>query len=515
MRLKFLANFAPATILLLLAACAGTVAPPGPPHRIESHALADPGTTRLGRVFEAEAAQHPGLSGFDLITSGRTAFEARYAFAHLAQRTIDAQYYLWAGDAVGRNMLEALLEAADRGVRVRLLLDDLNLEGEGLDLAVLNAHPNFEVRLFNPITPHGYEALGFLTDFDRVNHRMHDKAFIVDNTVAIVGGRNMADAYFSANESSNFRDLDLFAAGRVVRDISREFDAFWNSPWAVSVGSVAAAQPNSAELHAAEAKLSAEIDDDGGFPFKTQLDEPYLEHVVATVPHRLIWGQASVLYDEPDKPETSTPRVADELHEKVHGTIEREVLLEIAYFIPSAHGTAQLCDLVAHGVRVRVLTNSLASTDEIAAYAGYMRARDALLRCGVDLHELRPDAAFVQRDWTWLRHRSEAELHTKAVVFDDDRVMIGSFNLDPRSRRLNTEIAILVSSPALAAKVAHFIENGMSLANSFHLELVDGDVVWVAEEHGREVRFSEAPGSDLWRRTKADFLSLLPIEEEL
>ncbi|HZB90714.1 MAG TPA: phospholipase D family protein [Stellaceae bacterium] len=513
--MKLLNNVVPIAALLLLAACAGVVAPPGPPHPIESHALSDPQETRLGRVFEAEAARHPGLSGFDLITSGRTAFAARYAFARFAQRTIDAQYYLWAGDTVGRTMLEALLQAADRGVRVRLLLDDYQLEGAGLELATLNAHPNFEVRLFNPFTPRGFEAFDFVTDFDRVDHRMHDKAFIVDNTIAIVGGRNIADAYFTADETSNFRDLDLFAAGRVVRDISREFDTFWNSAWAVSIRSLDHTQATSQTLQAAEAKLRSEIAADTSFPFRSELDGPPLEHLVSTIPARLLWGEASVLYDYPNKPATSTPRVADELHRKIAGTIKRQLLLESAYFIPSRHGTEQLCDLAAHGVRVRVLTNSLASTDEVAAYAGFMQHRAELLRCGIDLHELRPDAAFVRHDWTWLQGRSQAELHTKAAVFDRDQVMIGSFNLDPRSRRLNTEIALLVSNAALAAKVARFIENGMSPANSFQLSLVDGHTLWTAEDHGVELRFSASPAADLWRRTQADFLSLLPIEEEL
>ena len=515
MPLKSLAKLAPAWVLLLLAACAGRVEPPGPPHRIESHALADPGSTRLGRVFEAEAAKHPGLSGFDLITSGRTAFEARYAFARLATKTIDAQYYLWAGDATGRNMLHALLEAADRGVRVRLLLDDLNLEGAHLNLSVLNAHPNFEVRLFNPFATRGFHDIDLLFDFARLNHRMHDKAFIVDNTVAIVGGRNIADQYFSVNTSANFRDIDLFTAGHIVRDVSREFDDFWNSPWAVSINVVAPKNPTPEQLKEVEQKLDAEIDGKEKYPFKTDLTEPYLEKLVSTVPGRLTWGKASVLYDLPSKAETGTPRVAQELHNKVSGTIEHELLLEVAYFIPSEYGVQRLCELASHHVTIRVLTNSLASTDEIPAYAGFMHRREPLLRCGVELHELRPDAAFVQRNWTWLHTRSEAELHTKAAVFDRDRVMIGSFNLDPRSRLLNTEMTILVTSSVLADKVARFIEGGMSLANSFRLELDDDDVVWVTEENGKLIRYYHSPATSWWHRLKADFYSLLPIEDLL
>lgn len=479
--------------LCLLAACAGPVAPVSPPHRIESHALPNPETTPLGQVFETEALRHPGLSGFDLISSGRTAFEARYAFTRLAQRTIDAQYFYWAGDATGRNPLQALLDAADRGVRVRLLLDDLGQAGSDSSLAALNAHPNMQVRLFNPFAFRAAHFGDFLFDFARVNHRMHNKAFVVDNTIAVVGGRNIGDAYFSVNDEANFRDLDLFVAGRIVREVSQEFDEFWNSPWATSVRFLVTEKPSEDEVRAALERLRAATAG-APYPFKTALDAPYLERFTAAVRSRLIWGKATLLADRPDKPETEEPGVADALRTKLAGTLASELLLETAYFVPAGNGTAHLCGLVARGVRVRVLTNSLASSDESAAYAGFMRHREDLLRCGVELHELRPDAAFVRRDWTWLSGRSEAELHTKAAVFDRAQVMVGSFNMDPRSRYLNTELAILVDSPPLAAKVAAFIESDMSLANSFRLELdADGDVVWVAEDHGSPVHFGSAP----------------------
>jgi putative cardiolipin synthase len=504
------ATLAAILVSCLLAACAGRVEPTGPPHRMESHALPNPETaTRLGGFFAGAARTHPGLSGFDLVTSGRTAFEARYAFAHLAERTIDAQYFLWANDATGRNLLRALLDAADRGVRVRLLIDDLNRPGAAIDLAALNAYPNVHVRLFNPFT-----SLDLVTDFARVNHRMHDKAFIVDNAIAVVGGRNIADQYFSVNDETNFRDLDLVTVGPIVREISNEFDAFWNSPWAISVRKIDGAEPGPDEVKAVAARLRADVAS-APYPFKTTVDHAYLERLIDSVPARFVWGKGTLLFDAPDKPATEIPELADELRAKVGGTVNRELLLEVAYFIPAERGTERLCALAARGVPIRVLTNSLASTDEISAYAGYMHYREELLRCGIELHELRPDAAFVAREWTWLDSLSEAELHTKAAVFDRKKVMVGSFNLDPRSRYLNTEMAILVESPELAAKVAQFTEKGMSLANSFRLELVDDDVVWVGEDGGREVRFRHAPVTSIWRRLKADLISVLPVEELL
>jgi putative cardiolipin synthase len=505
-----LTNLLVAALGLWLAACA--VTPPGPPHRQASHALADPGATALGRVFEAEAGRHPGLSGFDLVNSGRAAFDLRVALAGRAERTIDAQYFIWASDATGRNMMAATIAAADRGVRVRLLLDDLYLGGEDEGFAAVAAHPNIEVRLFNPFADRGLHVADYVLDFERINHRMHNKAFIVDNAVAVVGGRNIANPYFAVDEDANFRDLDLLAAGRIVRDVSDNFDAFWNSAWAVPVRGLTGEPKDPERARALEARLQQKIRSEP-FPFRDDLNSPFLDTLVAGLPKGLDWSKATLFADRPDKPETEEPGVVEGLRAVVRGTIRSELLIESAYFVPLAPSTERYCALVQQGVRVRVLTNSLASTDEISVYGGYMRQRDDLLRCGVELHELRPDAAYMRRQAPWPHARSEAELHTKAAVFDRTHVMIGSFNLDPRSRKLNTEMAVLVDSPDLAGKVARFIDSGMSLANAFRLEREkDGDTIWVAENDGHEVRFCAPPDSGVWRRLKAGLSSLLPIE---
>lgn len=467
-------------------------------------------------MFEPVAAQHPGKSGFELVTSGQEAFEARYAFAQLAQKAIDAQYFLWDDDSSGRYLMQALLDAADRGVRVRLLLDDLHLSGADFNFATLNLHPNIEVRLFNPFLFRDDRFVDFLVDFARIDHRMHNKAFIVDNSVAIVGGRNIGNPYFSVDHYANFRDVDLFAAGPVVRQVSSEFDRFWNSPWAISIDKLVKDQPTPQQLRQMVASLRARNASDTSYPFRTKLTEPYLEHLVESVPPRLIWGKATLLYDEPDKPETSQPGVADALHEEVGDRLQHEVLMESAYFIPAGRGTERLCALARRGIRIRVLTNSLASTDEPPAYAGYMPFRKPLLQCGVQLYELRPDADFIKREWHWLRGRSEAELHTKAAVFDHSTVLIGSFNMDPRSRYLNTEMAILVESPALADKVERFIEGGMSPDNSYHLEIDgSGDLVWATRVDGGNVVFTGDPEVGFGPRVGTWLLSLLPIDGQL
>jgi len=409
--------------------------------------------------------------------------------------------------------MSALLDAADRGVRVRLLLDDLYLEGKDVNLAILDAYPNVHVRLFNPFASRSAHFMDFLFDFARVNHRMHDKAFVIDNSVAIVGGRNIGDPYFSANDEANFRDVDLFAAGPIVKEVSDSFDVFWNSPWATSVREFEENRPSPEEVRDLVGRLDQKIASDQSFPFKTIKDGPALEHFAEQMRARLIWGKATLLADMPDKPETSEPAVVEALHVDVGQTLKHELLLESAYFVPAEQGTENLCKLVARGVRVRILTNSLLSNDEVAVFAAYAKRREDLLRCGVELHELRTDAKFVRKDWTWLNGRSEANLHTKAAVFDRSKVLIGSFNMDPRSKYLNTELAVLVESPELAEKVAAFIESGMSLDNSYLLKLDNGDIVWLAREGTQDLRFDHEPNADLWRTIETDILSLLPIDE--
>jgi putative cardiolipin synthase len=500
---------------LLLAACA--VEPPVEGHTDVTTALPDPATTALGQRAARLAAAHPGKSGFELVSSGREAFAGRYAFAAKAQKTIDVQYFLWNPDASGRQLVAALIAAADRGVRVRMLLDDLYLEGKDNGLATLNAHPNIEIRLFNPFISRATHLPDFILDFARIDHRMHNKAFIVDNAVAVVGGRNIGDPYFSANEAANFRDLDLFAVGPIVQQVSANFDAFWNSNWARGVHGVDDARPSPEEVAAQTERLKQKIAGDTNFPFADAITPGNLDRLVAGLPQRLVWGKAELLADLPDKPATSEPGIIEGLRAEIGGKLQSDLLIEAAYFIPAEHGVESLCKLRQRNVAIDVLTNSAATNDELSAYAGYAKYRKDLLRCGVNLYELRPDAGFVREQWTWLEGRSTAALHTKAVVFDDHQVLIGSFNLDPRSRDLNTEMAVLVDSPELAQRVSRFIRSGMAPKNAYRLSLdKDGDsIVWEAETDGQTKRFTDEPDLDVLRRLGVDVLTVLPIEGQL
>lgn len=502
------------SIVVLLSGCA--TAPVGHEH-VPSYALKESDRTFLARLVSPGEQSDPGLSGFELVSSGREAYEARYALALRAERTLDVQYFVWENDASGRLLLAALIDAARRGVRVRILLDDLYLAGRDSQLAAIDGYPNIEVRLFNPFRSRWAHLPDFLFDFARVNHRMHDKAFIADNAVAIVGGRNVGDAYFSASgEGANFRDLDLFAAGPIVRAVSANFDEFWNSPWATSIHRLDSEPTRPRDLRAVAEDLRRPLPKNPKFPFEADLTPPSLDRLLVALPNRLTWAEARLLADDPDKTETSDPKVARSVQKKLDWSVSREALIESAYFIPAGYRLQHLCSLTARGVHVRVLTNSLASNDEVSAYAGYKKYRKDLLRCGVELHELRADAGFVEQEWTWLDTHSAAMLHSKATVLDRRDVLIGSFNMDPRSATINTEMVLFIRSPDLAAKVAALIERDMSLDNSWWIRLrPDGDIVWIGRKNGQIAEYHDAPNAAFWRRVQAKVLSLLPIDSLL
>jgi cardiolipin synthase C len=507
--------------LLLALAAASACSPPRPPldraHEPAATALATPEATTLGRLFAPAPGEEgaTGRSGLALLASARDAFVARQALAAMAERTLDLQYYLWEDDTSGRLLLKAVLAAADRGVRVRLLLDDLRAGGRDSDLALLDAHPRVEVRLFNPFADRTLRVADVALDFARITHRMHNKAFVADNAVAVAGGRNVGDHYFAVNDQTNFRDLDLLAAGPVVRELSASFDDFWNSRWSVPVRRFARAGAGPGGLGP---RLDAADREDDALPFDTDLGPGELADLARSWRRRLVWAEAAVVADRPDKPETARPFLLERLRAALSGSLRGDLLIESAYFIPGEEGTARLCGLVARGVRVRVLTNSLASNDVLLAHSGYAKYRLPLLRCGVELFELRPDARFARREWTWLSGRSRANLHTKAVVVDRAVAVVGSLNLDPRSANLNTEIAVVAESPALADEVADFVEAGMRPENAYRLEPDpggEGGLAWVADEGGRTVRLTREPGAGRVRAVVARLLALLPIEGQL
>jgi putative cardiolipin synthase len=447
------ASIAVLACVFLLAACSSLPSLQG---RTESTALTDTRDTRLGQVLEPLTAAHPGQSAIYPLQNARDAFAARAHLAQVAERSLDVQYYIWHKDMTGTLLLDALRAAADRGVRVRLLLDDNNTSGLDPVLAALDAHPNIEVRLFNPFVPRSPRVLGYLTDFHRANRRMHNKSYTADNQVTIIGGRNVGDEYFGATSGVLFSDLDVMAAGPVVRAVSDDFDLYWKSlsSYPVSLllppGEAKALDDLAAERQAAP-QQQALAEYTGALresPFVRQLTQARLP---------LEWAVTRMVSDDPAK---GLGRAAPDslVREKLRAIIGEpvsSVSLVSPYFVPSEAGVEIFSDMAISGVDVEILTNSLEATDVVAVHAGYAKRRGVLLEAGVKLYELRRLAPGLakEREPFGMGSSSASSLHAKTFAVDQARVFVGSFNFDPRSAHLNTEMGFVIDSPALAQQV--------------------------------------------------------------
>jgi putative cardiolipin synthase len=470
--------------------------------------------TSVGQLFEETAEQHPDESGFAIIRYGRQAFTSRIALTELAEKSLDVQYYIWEADATGRILAERLVQAADRGVRVRILVDDINLAGRDALVASMDAHQNIEVRIFNPFANRNSHVFDFLIDLDRINHRMHNKIMVMDNAVAIVGGRNIGNHYFGVDTDANFRDLDIVAAGPVVRDISSVFDHFWNGDWAVPIAALVKRPYTEADLKAFLETVHQRIAEDK-YPYPLDQDIDDLKSGLASIRDQFIWAPGRIVWDDPAAIREGIAEgvMIQSLFRKAD-TLQSEVLIESAYFVTQDKAFEVVKKLSERGVRVRVLTNSLASNDVVAAHAGHAKRRDKLIANGMELYELRPDAGAVKQ--RVIAGESKAALHTKAVVFDRESVFIGSFNLDPRSASINTEAGLYVESPELAEQVAAYMDEGVQPQNSYRVLLdADGDLVWITEIDGREVRYHSEPESSFGQRFMSGFIMMLPVEQQL
>ncbi len=499
---------------MLLGGCGTTVNWAYP--RSPSLALAQPETTTVGALFQKAVDQHPGQSGFALLREASRASMARLAMADLAEMTLDAQYYIWEADTTGRILAERLIRAANRGVRVRLLVDDhYQTEERDLGVAALDAHPNIEVRFFNPVANRRWRTWSFLTDFGRVNHRMHNKLFVVDNAVGVVGGRNIGDTYFDVRPDHNFRDLDVAMAGPVVKDLSASFDMFWNSQWAIPVGAVVDKRATERDFMARSKRLSERISD-AGYPYPIDEQMAGLSARLVQIRDAFVWASGHALVEDPSRvnTEASGTLVAEALLLRVRET-ERELLIESPYLILRARGLDEMRQLTSRGVNVRILTNSAATNDVVAAHAGYANTRKKLLKAGIELYELRPDID-MKREWSVLAGKSRAALHAKALVFDRESVFIGSFNLDPRSTAFNTEVGVMIDSPEIAGQLGAIMDEGVTPASAFHVTLDESsELLWTTEMNGLNVQFDTDPGTSMWRRFVADVMGLLPIEDQL
>ena len=490
---------------LTVTACAQ---PPPLENRTASTAFTDTSGTALGRAIAPRATEYPGRSGVYPLLDSRDAFAARMLLARAAERSLDVQYYIWKDDLSGRLLFEALREAAGRGVRVRLLLDDNNTAGLDAMLAALDAHPHIEVRLFNPFVNRRVRWLGYLTDFSRLNRRMHNKSFTADNQATIIGGRNVGDEYFDAAEGMVFVDLDVLAVGPVVTEVSQDFDRYWASGSSYPVDRLLPRPSEPLRLEPDPQAAAKYLEVVKRSPFVRELLERRLPFE---------WAPTSMVSDHAAKGLGLAPAdglISQKLKELL-GNPQKELDLVSAYFVPAQAGTALFAEWAKSGVKLRVLTNSFEATDVSVVHAGYAKRRRALLEAGVTLYELRPlapEAGKADARLVGSSGSSAASLHAKTFSVDRARVFIGSFNFDPRSANLNTEMGFVIESPELAQRLREAFDRRIP-ARAYEARLSnEGNLYWIERGDGANVRHDTEPGTSVWQRLAVRLLSLLPIE---
>ncbi len=541
-----------ALLAVWLAGCASL------PDKVERHpskSLGPVGDTALGRIAKASTAD-PEQSGFRLMPTGQYALQARLELARRAQRTLDVQYYQIHDDRTGRYLLRTLRDASERGVRVRLIIDDLYTSGMDPLLLGLNAYPHVEVRLFNPF-PAGRQ--NFLTrfaanarDFDRVHRRMHNKLFIADGVMAVVGGRNIADEYFMASAGANFVDLDTFVIGAILPRLSSLFDDYWNSDRVLPLRAIVKTErPDDALRREFERTTAAEavpllritsppsemdttpvvevIGSTGGTP---EPEAPPPNDVLGYGPIvdelnagkvGLIWADAQAYADNPDKVigRVSSYGVApiDDVDSVRYNVVEmmrrarKNVVITSPYLIPGEAGIETFrSSIERHGVSYTLVTNSLAATDEPVVHTGYRRYRPEMLKLGVNLYELSPQK--VSRSLRLGRFSTSiGRLHAKSAVVDGERVFIGSMNFDPRSDQHNTEMGLFIQSPVLAQQMLKLVDV-IRQQGAYKVTLAANgkDVIWTTTGPGGREEVVEEPETDIWTRIMLELLSVIAPE---
>jgi len=548
--------------LLLLVLLNGCATIPYDYPRPVSSALYRPEGTSMGKKIQAQAVNHPGASGFYLLPTGIDAFATRARLIDRAEKTLDLQYYIFQDDLTGKFLFDRLIAAAERGVRVRLLLDDWRLTKEtDRLLAMMQTHPNIEVRLFNPFGTYRSTFLARPLKMafgpQRLKGRMHNKAFIADNSVAIVGGRNIGDEYFGASTDANFYDIDLITLGPITREVSAGFDDYWNCVLSVPIKALMSRRPTADDLEGARRDLETQRECLKKSTYWLKVQESVLLKRIdaGTVP--IVWGQAEVLSDDPLKcVNPDDPQRSTKMTRKLKGILEEarsEVLMVSPYLVPGEAGVQLFKQLRGRDVTIKIITNSFLSTDVPLAQIGYTRYRNDLLRMGVELYEIKPTLVQLQHDQDrrqfggdfrrlcnsfiqgggsliqrgaslfqiggssiQIGGSSRGALHAKTFILDRQTVFVGSFNFDPRSMRLDTQNGIVIRSPQLATQAAWLFAQGIAPARTYRVTLLgDDDLVWVTEEEGKEVRCYQEPMSRFWPRLSLRCLFWLTPESML
>jgi putative cardiolipin synthase len=499
--------------LALLGACSRLQPRPELPEQI---AIGTGEDATLDHATAALEAQHPGQSAFRLITEGSEAFVTRMQSARVATRSLDIQTYIWHADLTGVYFAEQLLAAADRGVRVRLLLDDMDARAKNDGLAALAAHPNIDIRMFNPFASRS-GTLAFvgegLTSFGRINRRMHNKTWIADNRLAIVGGRNVGDEYFGASDEVNFVDLDFAMIGPIVRDASASFDKYWNSPAAYPMELLDPNAENPTALQKLRDALAAHTQQANDSRYARSLREDDAIKRMVTGDWPIQWSAHYQFVSDDPRKITMTKRDAQQTHvgsalAPMVQAAQTQLNVISPYFVPGDKVTAEFSAAAGAGTQVRVLTNSLAANDVAAVHGGYSRYRKPLLEGGVQLWELKPAANKVESS---LFGSAGASLHTKAFAVDGKMLFVGSYNLDPRSTWLNCEQGVLVENALLAGQLEQIFARQTEGEHAWRVTLEKGSLRWT---DGRE-QFDSDPQAPASRRFQAWMTRVLHLDAQL
>ena len=525
-----------ASAAILLGACSSVPARFDKP-KPASVALPHPEDTRLGAQFDSASRQHAGDSAFRVISVGVDGFLARAQMIDAAERTLDLQYFIFRGDETGRLITDALIRAADRGVRVRVLVDDGATVAGDEQIIALDAHPNIEIRIFNPFVYRGHNSLRRTIEFafhsPRLDYRMHNKLLVVDNAAALIGGRNIGNQYFQMDPDSQFADTDVFAAGPIAAQLSATFDEFWSSRFAVPAAALQRSQRSEKALaerrdrarDRSERHLETLKTDGVDYVARLASDEPYAGIVSGRLP--LVWARAQVICDTPNKKSVEQGDVGGRLMTRQVLTAARatqsELLMITPYLVPTPDELRTVEDLRGHAIRVAILTNSLTSAPDLIAHSGYIKYRVPLLKDGVELYEVRSllgstrgsgETAVVSRYGNY-------GLHAKLWVYDRKRIFIGSMNFDQRSKHLNTEIGLLIDSPELAQETVARFDRMVQPENVYIPAwrepgaAVPGHLVWDTREDGKDVEYVREPARSSWQKFKMTVMSWLPVNREL
>jgi len=529
-------RWAPPLVFLLLLAClhgCATTIPGADYPKQPSVAFSDPRATRLGKGLTERAPSHDGQSGFHIFNVGVDGLLMRLEMINAAERSLDLEYYIFRADESGHLIMDALVKAAQRGVRVRVLVDDGETIPGDEQVLALSGHESIQIRVFNPWRYRGHRTVlrgtEFLWRHARLDYRMHNKMLLADDAAALVGGRNIGDQYFQIDPQSQFADDDVFVSGLLVAQMASQFDEFWNSALAIPAQALVHDHAQGRDSsHTARASARSRKARTSGFDYAGRLaaGQPLAGILSGELP--LTWAPAQFVSDSPDKKSIiDGARVGNLMFEPVAKLARQataELLIVSPYFVPSKDELALIKSSRGQGVRVRVLTNSLESNPDTAAHAGYTHYRVQLLQEGVTLNEVRSrlgDARGSGQSRKISRYGNYA-LHGKLYVMDRSKLIIGSMNFDSRSRRLNTEMGLIIDSGELARQAAGRFELMVRKENSYSVGLRDPDakgssakLTWSTVENGHPVEYESEPARSGWQRLESRLLALLPLDPEL